>query len=154
MFDPKWENRCDFRLFVLCGFGKSDYRMARAAGIGEMENSGDGQKGNGRPAQSGGSRFAGSDITDLIKLVFLLLFGIAPFFAAVFLLGFQIWGWFGTGLWPAWSVIDGLKLVSSAPWLVYPTSQFLIHAILGALPLSLALAGLALVSFRISNRFG
>lgn len=105
------------------------------------------------PAGSGVSRFKASEFGDLFGLLFLIVFGLAPFLAGVLLIGFQSWGWISTGVWQSWSVIDGLALASSGSWLSAPHSFFGLHAILNAVPLSLALCVLAALAFWVSEKF-
>ena len=100
-----------------------------------------------------GSKFAASEFSELLKVAALFIFGILPFLAGVILVGFQAWSWLSTGLWPSWSLIDGLALIGAAEWIAGPAGQSLGHTILDAIPFSLALVGLSGVSFWISDRF-
>ncbi|MGB8816454.1 MAG: hypothetical protein WCC66_00865 [Rhizobiaceae bacterium] len=100
------------------------------------------------------SRFDAGEIGDLAGLALLTVFGILPFIAAILLIGFQAWGWISTSLWQSWSLMDGLGTLGETAWIAGPLHNPVLYAILNAVPLSLALAGLAMLTFWLSEKFG
>jgi hypothetical protein len=70
----------------------------------------------------------------------------APFVASLALIGFQVYVWLRSGIWPQISVLDGMKYVSSNDWLVNPTDWTGLHSILsnGSLSAAFAIFGVAI----------
>ncbi len=99
------------------------------------------------------SRFPPGEFSELFKVAAMFIFGILPFLAGVILIGFQAWGWLSTGLWPSWSLIDGLELVGAAEWISDQAGQSVARSILDVIPFSLALVALSGFSFWVSDRF-
>lgn len=99
------------------------------------------------------SRFDTREISDLAGLLLLTVFGILPFIAAILLIGFQGWGWISTNLWQSWSLMDGLGALGDTSWIAAPLYNPVLYAILSAVPLSLALASLAMATFWLSEKF-
>lgn len=60
------------------------------------------------------------------------------------LLGFQLASWFGSGVWPALSMLDGMAGVLSAEWVAVPQRLVALHGLMNWTPIGAVLLAGAL----------
>jgi hypothetical protein len=93
-------------------------------------------------------RTKGNAITRMAGTLIGALLAGAPFLAGLILIGLQIYGWLRNGEWQSVTVLDGLRLFWSNPWLFAPQDWIGVHSILSRLPLSISLLVIGYFFFR------